>query len=113
MPRKSKSKTAAAAPVYANIQIALESNVESVYANYAEVSSSLHEFQISFALAPTRLTAVKVEEMKSGGLKVEALVQILLPPTVIPGLIRALTITKEQHETMVGRPIQEVGITNG
>jgi hypothetical protein len=90
------------------VKISLEYNGEPLYANYAEVSSAQHEFQIGFALFPIKPTAEQIEQVSGGIVKLDALVQILLPPTLIPGLIRALTTTKEQYEAMIG-PIKEFG----
>jgi hypothetical protein len=92
------------------LNIALGYQGEPLYSNYAEVSSALHEFQILFALVPTKPNAEQISEMRAGSLKLDAQVQILLPPTIIPGLIRALMTTKEQYEALAG-PIKEVGVS--
>jgi hypothetical protein len=91
------------------VRVSLEPTQEApIYANFAEVSAAQHEFQISFALSPSRPAAEALEQAaETGLLRLETLVQVLLPPTIIPGLIKALTTTKEQHEALVG-PIKEL-----
>jgi hypothetical protein len=114
MGRASKKKAPPKSPAVAKpvaITVALEPNGEQFYANFAEVTTGQHEFQISFALVPTKPTAKGIEAMKTGVLSLDAMVQVMVPPTLIPGLIRALTTTKEQHEAMVG-PIKELGVPN-
>src|SRR5579872_3051843 len=107
MAKKGPAKAAKpAAPT--PIKISLEPSGEPIYANYAEVSSAQHEFQITFALSPTKPTAEQFEQASAGHMIMPALVQILLPPTIIPALIKALISTKEQHETLFG-PIKEFG----
>jgi hypothetical protein len=105
MAKKGSAKAAKPiAPV--PIRVILESDGEPLYANYAEVSSAQHEFQIAFALAPTKPNAEQLEQVSTGVVTLHTLVQILLPPTIIPGLIKALVTTKEQHEALLG-PIKE------
>ena len=114
MARKKKTAKGAPAPLTAPValKVSLESSSDQIYANYAEVTAAQHEFQISFALVPTRPSAEKIEAIKSGSpLFVDAIVQVMLPPTIVPGLIRALTITKEQYEAIAG-PIKDIGLPN-
>jgi hypothetical protein len=96
-------------PALTMLKISLEHAGDPLYANYAEVSSAQHEFQIAFGLAPTKPTAEQIEQLQTGTMRLPALVQILLPPTIIPGLIKALIISKEQHEALLG-PIKELDI---
>jgi Protein of unknown function (DUF3467) len=103
MARAKTAKTKASdEPVIKAVRVLLEPSREPVYANFAEVSAAQHEFQISFALTPSRPTAETIEQAKTGEMRLETTVQVLLPPTIIPGLIKALTTTKEQYEAMVG-----------
>jgi hypothetical protein len=90
------------------VNVSVHYNGDPLYANYAEVNSSQHEFQIGFALAPTRPSPEQIEQARAGTVTLDGLVQILLAPTLIPALIRALNISKDQHEATFG-PIKEVG----
>jgi hypothetical protein len=114
MARRTRAKTtdadSATPPTQTVARIALDYHGDSLYANFAEVSSAQHEFQIRFAQAPTKLDDEQLQQVQGGGfVRLEALVQILLPPTLIPGLIRALETTKQQHEALLG-PIKEFGV---
>jgi hypothetical protein len=110
MARAKKVKTEAPAqPLLQPLRVILEPTDAPVYANYAEVSASQHEFQISFALTPSKPSPQALEEAKSGSIHLDTIVQILLPATLIPGLIKALTTTKDQYETITG-PIKEMSM---
>lgn len=109
MARAKKAKTRTPEPPSLKaVKVVVEPSGDPVYANFAEVSAAQHEFQISFALTPSKPNPEILEQAKAGEIHLEALVQILLPPTIIPGLIKALITTKEQYEAMIG-PIKEIG----
>jgi Protein of unknown function (DUF3467) len=72
------------------------------YANYAEVGFGQHEFVVSFARVPAKLNLEQIEEAKGGTLRVEPSVQITIPPTLLPGLIRALSTMKDAYEKAWG-----------
>jgi hypothetical protein len=91
------------------LKVVLEFHGESFYSNYVEVSSAQHEFQIRFAQAPTKPNDEQMEQIRGGTLKLDAFVQILVPPTLIPSLIRALESTKQQYENLIG-PFNEYGV---
>ena len=61
-----------------------------VYSNFAVVSHSPFEFTIRFGLAPTGLDIKKC--LKEDGVTVEvpAIIDVMLVPTLIPNLIKAL-----------------------
>src|SRR3989442_12404014 len=101
MARKGKARATRESEAI-KVNVSVQYNSDPLYANYAEVSSAQHEFQMGFALAPTKPSAEQIEQARAGNVKLDGLVQILLPPTVIPSLIRALTTTKDQHEAMFG-----------
>jgi len=114
---KKKKQAAGAAPIPRDglvpVTVVIDPVDESAayYANYAEVSLAQYDCILSFVRVPTKLSLARSEEAKSGTLKFEPLVQVILPPTLIPGLIRALMTTKEAFEKISG-PIKELGATN-
>ena len=81
----------------------------SYYCNFAEVTNTPYDFSVSFGKIPTKL---KQEDRLAAESKqpipLEAFVQIQLPVTLIPGLIRALNAQKEKFENQFGK-IKEVG----
>jgi hypothetical protein len=72
------------------------------YANHAEISCTAHEFAILFARIPAKLPPDKLEEARAGALSIDCDVQILISPTLISGLIRALITQKETYEKRFG-----------
>jgi len=69
------------------------------YANHAEVSLSPHEISVSFVRVPSKLSSSRTKDAQvSGSLTFEPTVQVVIPPTLLPGLIKAMTITKDQYE---------------
>jgi hypothetical protein len=72
------------------------------YANHAEIACTPHEFAILFARVPTKLPPEKIEEAMAGNLTLPCDVQILIPTTLINGLIQALTTQKATYEQRYG-----------
>lgn len=78
------------------------------YANHIEIAYNRHEIAVWVARLPTKASRddmALAEEI--GELVVEPEMQILLPPTLIDGLISALETTKENYEKVFG-PIREI-----
>jgi hypothetical protein len=74
----------------------------SFYSNYAEASFNQHEIGLFFIKTPTKLDIQRLEEAKSGKLVLEPLAQVLIAPTLLPGLIRALQTVREEYEKAFG-----------
>jgi hypothetical protein len=91
-------------PMTVNVTLRVsEDTTPNYYVNNVEVGQTPFDFTITCAKIPTKLRADVLEEVqRSGTLALDATVQITLPPPVIPGLIRALTIQKEMYEKAVG-----------
>jgi hypothetical protein len=80
------------------------------YINYAEVGHTANDFALLGARVPAKPTRDQIEQAKSSGvLPVEADVLLVIPPTVIPGLIRALSGQQAKYEEEVGSPIIDTG----
>jgi len=78
------------------------------YANYAEIACSENEFALIGARVPTKPSPEQMNQAKSTGeLVVEAELQILFPPTVIPGLIDALKDQMQKYEILYGRSLSK------
>ena len=97
-------------PPVQNIQIrpVIEAtdNTPVFYANYLEVSISPNEFALSAVRIPTKPTQATLD---SGEIRMEPSVQIIIPPMVIPGLIRALSTQRDNYESQFG-PINDTGV---
>jgi hypothetical protein len=81
------------------------------YFNYAEIASLPHDFALLFARVPAKLPPDRFEEVRAAGRMVlDCELQVLISPTLIPGLIRALTVQRERYEQLWGPiPDLEVG----
>lgn len=88
--------------IEARIQIVADIDAPIVYGNYVEVTHSPHDFLLSIARVPAKLP--RLDPGRDGIIEVpvEAQAQVVLPPTVIPGLIRALLSQQRSYEHMYG-----------
>jgi hypothetical protein len=83
--------------------VAVPEGTPSFYSNFIEISNTPWDFSLIFAKLPAKASASSIEEMKvSGQLQLTAEITINFPPTLIAGLIRALTAQKELYEKMTG-----------
>jgi hypothetical protein len=89
------------------LRVAVEAteSTPAYYANYLEVAISANEFALSAVRVPTKPNQAVIQ---SGELRLEPAVQLLIPPTVVPGLIRALTTQRNNYESQFG-PIKDTG----
>ena len=79
------------------------------YVNFIEVATTPQDFSVICGRLPGKLSATKLEEVKEVGVLVlEPDVQIVIPVTLVPGLIRILTAQKELYEKIYGIQIKEV-----
>jgi hypothetical protein len=79
------------------------------YVNHIEVATTPQDFSVICGRLPGKLSATKLEEIKeAGALVIEPDVQIVVPVTLVPGLIRILTLQKELYEKIYGIQIKEV-----
>ena len=93
------------------LRIALEptDDVPSYYINHVEVSHSRHDFGLGCAHLPTTLPAkVRDEVKRSGVLSLEPLIRLIVPPTLIPALIRALQAQQSKYEDRFGEIKDEI-----
>jgi hypothetical protein len=78
----------------------------SYYINYATVSHSEYDFMVSVLRIPTQLTPEQTELVRKGSaVPMEPILQPIVPPKLVDGLIKALSIQKEKYEQEHG-PIQ-------
>lgn len=81
--------------VQARLSIDTIQEVPTFYVNHAEIAAGPHEFAVWFSRLPTRPSRDDIEIIKeTGEFVMEPEVQILLPHSVIDGLIKALQQAK-------------------
>lgn len=110
---KASARPTPAAPAASPTRIALQVPPETpiYYVNYAEIGFTAHEFSLTAVRAPTKLSPAVLEMVRAEGtLTLDADIQLVIPPTMIPGLIRALSISKDQYEQSTGITIKDVGV---
>jgi hypothetical protein len=80
------------------------------YVNHIEVGSSGLDFSLIGGRLPGKLSTDQINEIKNdGAFVVEPDVQIVIPTTLIVGLIRALTMQKEHFEKIHDIQLRELG----
>jgi len=76
-------------------RVVVTPDTPSYYVNYILVSNTQYDFCLSVTRLGSPLPAEQVERIKKGEpLLMDAILQIIMPPAVAEGLIKALT---EQH----------------
>jgi hypothetical protein len=112
-PKAQKSKSASPQSGVMNIDSVRLEPIESAavfYVNYIEVGNSPQDFSLWCGRMPSKLTPAKIEEIESiGALVIEPDVQLIIPTTLVPGLIKALITAKENYEKLFRVQLEEVG----
>lgn len=105
-PASPRKKTPEADAVAAKVVLHPSEDTPQYYVNYAEIASSQNEFSIYGVRIPTKFPPDEVETIKkSGELHLEPEVQIIIPVTVIQGLIDALTRQRDFYAAEFGTAI--------
>jgi hypothetical protein len=109
---KEQEKSQSSLPQQINVTaIRLEplENAATFYVNHIEVGSSAHDFSLICGRLPGKLSLDQFEEVKgSGALVVEPEVQVVIPATLVIGLIKALTAQKDNYEKTYGVALKEI-----
>jgi hypothetical protein len=109
---KEQEKSQSSLPQQFNITaITLEplENASTFYVNHIEVGSTAHDFSLICGRLPGKLSLDQLEEVKDGGaLVVEPEVQVVIPATLVIGLIEALTTQKDNYEKTYGVKLKEI-----
>ena len=78
------------------------------YANHVEVSFTVHEFSLVFGRMSARVNREDIERLKENPVvRVPADAQVLVPTTLIAGLLRALIHAKGEYERLNGVELVE------
>lgn len=80
------------------------------YINYAEIAHTPYDFSLIGGMLPGRPSTEDIDEArKTGKLIIESNIVIVFPAGMISGLIRALTVQKEQYEKQLKVTITDHG----
>ncbi len=87
-------------------------NASTYYANHIEIGSTAHDFSIICARLPPKLTTEQFVQVRADNTLIfEPEVQIIVPATLIVGMIKALTVQKELYERLYNVELKGVGET--
>ena len=111
MPRKppipKKTNGAKNPNVTGEVVVEVRPDTPTYYVNHAEVTNSPHDFAITFAQLPIKLTPEAVNIAKeTHKISLEPVVTTVVPATLVPGLIKALMTRRELYEKTFG-PIRD------
>jgi hypothetical protein len=103
-PQPAAQAGSAQAEAQISVSVAMQVGDETVtyYANLAEIAPLQHDFAMLFGRLPAKLPPDKQEEAKAGMVTLTSDVQILIPATMIEGLMRALATAKTIYEQRYG-----------
>jgi hypothetical protein len=94
--------------VQLRIMIDVPDGTPSYYSNWIEVSHTKWDFCLTAAKMPARQNQTKMDQIvETKTLTLDADVQIIIPPTLLPGLIRALTSQKKTFEREMNIELKE------
>lgn len=106
--RSKPKKEALADSVPVQLVIDLAPDTPSYYANHVEIAVNKHEISLRIAKIPTKPGRAEMAAAEATGeLIIDAEMEILIPPTLIKGLIAALETSRQNYETLFG-PIREI-----
>jgi len=105
--RATKKKQVEDESLAAQIQWEVKADTPSYYVNYIGVSHSPYDFTLSAAKIPSPLTQEQAALAKSGQkIPVEPIIQLVMPPLLIDGLIDALNDQKARYEKTVAQQVK-------
>lgn len=95
---------AALTQVAAQIVVGDGVDIPSYYSNFIEVGHSQHEFVLNFVRTPSALSPSRMEAVREAGkIVVEPMLQVTIPPTLVPGLLKALQLQKDKYNSAFGK----------
>lgn len=87
------------AQITAPVKLDIRPDTPAYYVNYMAVTSNVFDFTISAARLPSQLTSEQAELAKKGEpIAVDAILQLIVPPMLVDGLIKVLVDQKQKHE---------------
>jgi hypothetical protein len=95
----------------AHVRLDVKPDTPSYYVNFIAVSHTAYDITLSATKIPSPFTQEQVELAQSGQqIPVEPIIQLVLPPLLVDGLIKALTDQKAKHEKTVAQQVKNNAI---
>jgi hypothetical protein len=110
MPKKKTNGSIPSTPqISAQIHADVKPDTPFYYVNYMAINHSPYDFTITAIKLPSHLATDQIESAKKGKpVSIEPVLQLVVPPRVIKGLIKALTEQCRKYEALFG-PIPAEG----
>ena len=107
--RAQAKKTEEAQPLIVKIALEPTDDIPLYYINHIEISHTRHDFSLSCAHVPTTFPTKVIDEAKhSGVITLQPLIRLIVPPTLIAGIIKALQAQKSKYEDSFGKIKDEI-----
>lgn len=91
----------------AQVRLDVKSDTPSYYVNYIGVSHTPYDFTLSVTKIPSPLTQEQIDIAKSGkALPLEPILQLVVPPLLVDGLIKALVDQKEKYAKTLSQQVK-------
>jgi len=104
---KVTTKKQPAKELNAQVRLDVKPDTPSYYVNYIGVSHTAYDITLSAMKVPSPFTQEQIELAQSGQqIPVEPILQLVLPPLLVDGLIRALTDQKARHEKTAAQQVK-------
>lgn len=101
--KKSKKVQEPKPIVGASVSVETIPDLATYYVNHIEVGMTRHDIAMTVARLPAKLPPETLKVLQETMvLHVEPILQLIIPPTLLPGLIRAPTVQREQFEGIFG-----------
>lgn len=95
---RTKTKASAAA-LEVKIVVDTSSETPTYYVNHAEVSHTQHDFTMAVLQLPSKLSPVARQiGLETGEVHLNTILQLTFPPTLLPGLVKALNVQRKKYE---------------
>jgi hypothetical protein len=92
----------------AQVRLDIKADTPSFYVNYISVSHTPYDFTLTAARVPSPLLSEQLEIVQSGKpVPLEAILQIVVPPLLVEGLIKALIDQKNKYEKTQLRQVEK------
>ncbi|MGP8268515.1 MAG: hypothetical protein ACLQLH_00470 [Terracidiphilus sp.] len=105
--RANKKKQVQEESVSTQIQWDVKADTPSYYVNVMGVSHTPYDFTLSVAKIPSPLMQEQAELVKSGQqLPIEPMMQLVMPPLLIDGLINALIDQQAKYQKTVAQQVK-------
>lgn len=99
-------------PVPVTIQPDIKPETPTYYINFASVAHTEFDFLLSVIRIAPQFTLDQIASAEAGKpIMIEPLLQLIIPPRLIEGLIAALTTQKEKYEQKCGQIRKETKIS--